>query len=73
MTQQTAVEFLISFLFEKSPQMKESDIQEFILSFAKSLEIEKNQILNAYKDGFNAGDFGSDCCEKTYYDELYKK
>lgn len=38
-----------------------------------ALEMEKEQIEESYKDGWNSGDFGSDCWEEIYYNENYKR
>jgi len=35
--------------------------------------MEKEQIEETYKDGWNAGDFGSDCWEEIYYKETFKQ
>jgi len=33
--------------------------------------MEKEQIEEAYKSGWDAGDFGSDCWEEIYYNQTY--
>jgi hypothetical protein len=67
--QQTAVEWLIEKHF--------GDIENCTPDFRKRIEvakqIEKEQIEDAYKNGWNAGDFGSDCWEEAYYNETFKK
>jgi len=60
---QTAVEWLINEHF--------GSIENCTPDFRKCIEVakqfEKEQIEDAYKNGWNAGDFGSDCWEELYY------
>ncbi len=65
---QTAVEWLINEHF--------GSIENCTPDFRKCIEVakqfEKEQIEDAYKNGWNAGDFGSDCWEELYYNETFK-
>lgn len=42
-----------------------------IIEQAKTME--KEQIENAYKRGWDVGNFGSDCWEEVYYNETFNK
>jgi hypothetical protein len=42
-------------------------------SLKSGIDWEKEHIEETYKDGWNAGDFGSDCWEEIYYKETFKQ
>ncbi len=79
---QTAVEWLVKQLIEVE---RKNWINNKILSIGKNTlakrtfdgiidkakEMEKEQIEGAYKSGWDAGDFGSDCWEEIYYNETF--
>lgn len=69
MKQQTAVEFAVEKLEKLIPSGNQIAIYA-ILEQAK--EIEKEQIEDAYKNGWDTGEFGMDCWEEIYYKETYK-
>ena len=69
MEQQTAVEFAVEKLEKLIPSGNQIAIYA-ILEQAK--EIEKEQIEDAYKNGWDAGEFGSDCWEEIYYNKTFK-
>jgi hypothetical protein len=66
--QQTAVEWLLNEIETKNGEEFSSYYLEFI---EQAKEIEKEQIEDAYKRGWDSGDFGSDCWEEIYYNETY--
>jgi hypothetical protein len=65
--QQTAVEWLVE-QFEKYYVFR--DLKNTIV-YQQAKEMEKEQIEEAYKRGWDSGDFGSDCWEEIYYNETY--
>jgi hypothetical protein len=75
---QTAIEWLIKSQKQITQQYNNNEIIfsqcinmiEIIIEQAK--EMEKEQIEEAYKSGWDAGDFGSDCWEEIYYKETYE-
>ena len=62
----TAVQMLIEYIKRQGFDLE----YEMEMSF---LDHEKEQILDAYKRGWDIGNFGSDCWEEIYYNETYKK
>ena len=69
MEQQSAVEFAVEKLEKLIPSGNQIAIYA-ILEQAK--EMEKEQIEDAYKNGWDAGEFGSDCWEEIYYNKTFK-
>jgi hypothetical protein len=53
--------------------LDDNDIIELRTIVKEAIEMEKEQIEETYKDGWNAGDFGSDCWEEIYYKETFKQ
>lgn len=68
MEQQTAVEWLIEQHFGSI----ENCTPDFRNKINQAKEMEKQHIEDAYKNGWNAGDFGVDCWEEIYYNEKFK-
>jgi hypothetical protein len=64
--QQTVVDRIVNLLNKEgfAPVLTEEEIKSF-------KEMEKEQIEEAYKRGWDSGDFGSDCWEEIYYNEIY--
>ena len=78
--QQTALEWFIEELEYKGDLRETPSIRNIQLNIDTSdymelkiqaKEMEKEQIQDAYKSGWDAGDFGSDCWEEIYYNETY--
>jgi hypothetical protein len=74
--QQTAVEFYLDKIFDiiGDAILDKLSIEQINKIHDLSLqakEMEKEQIEEAYKSGWDAGDFGSDCWEEIYYNETY--
>jgi len=65
--QQTAIEWLI----DKHFGGIENVTPDFKKHIEQAKEMEKEQIEDAYKRGWDIGDFGSDCWEEIYYKETY--
>jgi hypothetical protein len=75
--QQTAVEFYLDNVFDiiGDAILYKLSIEQINKIHDLSLqakEMEKEQIEEAYKSGWDAGDFGSDCWEEIYYNETYE-
>jgi hypothetical protein len=71
MEKQTAVEWLYKNL--KSHFEHDGDLLEAVqMSYEQAKAMEKEEIEQAYKDGWNAGDFGSDEWAEIYYKETYE-
>jgi hypothetical protein len=68
MAQQTAVEWAMSQIIRGHFI---GFAEEFQNIYDKAKEMEKEQIIDAYKSGWDAGDFGSDCWEDIYFNETY--
>ena len=68
-TKQTAVELFAIALYEKGFLTGNGDEIQELLEQGK--EMEKEQIEDAYKRGWDSGNFGSDCWEEIYYNETY--
>lgn len=76
---QTSIQWLIEQLlaygdkaFNKEITLGEYHIKKQEL-IEQAKEMHKEEIEQAYKDGWNAGDFGSDEWAKIYYKELYEQ
>jgi hypothetical protein len=74
--QQTAVEFYLDKVFDiiGDAILDKLSIEQINKIHDLSLqtkEMEKEQIEEAYKSGWDAGDFGSDCWEEIYYNKTY--
>ena len=76
-TKQTAVDSFAEKTFNLIELMKREWVnqEEFLDGMLKARneakEMEKEQIEEAYKRGWDSGDFGSDCWEEIYYNETY--
>jgi hypothetical protein len=74
--QQTAVEFYLDKVFDIIgdailDKLSIEQINKIHDLSKQAKEMEKEQIEEAYKSGWDAGDFGSDCWEEIYYNETY--
>lgn len=67
----TSVEWLVDQL-EKWELYSKISFQ-CLKEIEEAKEMEKEQIEQAYKDGWNAGDFGSDEWAEIYYKEIYEQ
>ena len=63
---QTSLEWLRQELLKRD---MDKSIKEL---FNQAKEMHREEIEQAYKDGWNAGDFGSDEWAEIYYKELYE-
>jgi len=68
MTQQTAVEWLQE-KYNRRQVYEESIFDE---EFEQAKQIEKEQIIEAYCDGFKQGSEGNRILSEEYYNETYK-
>lgn len=66
---QTAVEWLQKKLIESGVNLLSEEI-EFI---QQAIEMEKQQIIDAYERGWDMGALDIDCNSEKYYCETYKK
>jgi hypothetical protein len=64
---QTAVDWLVEQLKGKSQSITWNEI------FNKAKEIEKEQIIDAYQQGFNNAYFSDPLSKEQYYNETFKK
>lgn len=68
MEQQTAVEWLLNWMGNNQYFIG----NDLLKAIEQAKEMEKQHIEDAYKNGWNAGDFGVDCWEEIYYNEKFK-
>ena len=66
----TAIDILIE-EYEKMREDGNTDMRTVIHKAIQAKEMEAEQIEEAYKCGWDAGDFGSDCWEEIYYKQTY--
>jgi len=65
---QTAFEWLIDQLFKlRYPTLNQIEIME------QAKEMEKQQIIDAYQQGFNNAYFNNPLSKEQYYNETFKK
>jgi hypothetical protein len=69
MSNKSSVELFAIALYEGGYLQGSGDEIEKLLNRFK--EMDKQQIEDAYKIGWDAGNFGSDCWEEIYYNETY--
>jgi predicted nucleotidyltransferase len=62
----TAVEWLVQQICGEHTDFWKEEIQE-------ALEMEKEQIIDAYERGWDMGALDIDCNSEKYYSETYKK
>jgi hypothetical protein len=75
----TSIEWLISVLAHndildhKKVSINKQLYKLYLRLKDQAKEMHKQEIIDAYQDGWKAGDHGSDCWEELYYNEYLKK